>query len=101
MECGSSLFKKHCQKVIEKLTVEDVTNIKNAESDENRIKIIHSFAQNIPCTLNDSGKSTKEALAKKKSGNDFFSKRDYPHALAEYNHGIRKCNQNEGKIYII
>lgn len=97
MQCGSSVFQKHCQTAIEKLTENDINNFKNTNSDEDRIQFIYSFAKTIPCGVKTSTKNKADALLRKKTGNDFFAKKEYPQALATYNYGIRVCPQNEGK----
>lgn len=96
MQCGSSVFQKHCQNVIRKLNAEDIHRFKQADEDETRVKELYNLAKCIPITLKEPGKKYEESVKSKTEGNSFFAKKDYYHALASYNFGILKCPQNEG-----
>lgn len=98
MQCDKTTFQKECNKVVRKLTEQDVEQFKSLESDEERVRFIYHHAKSMLVELKDGGKNLKEARDKKEEGNALFAGKDYEGAIRAYNEGIVKCPQNEGCI---
>ncbi|XP_018578853.1 SET and MYND domain-containing protein 4-like [Anoplophora glabripennis] len=90
-----TLFQKHCEKIIGKLTEECIDNFKATADEEARIKFLYDQAVQIPITISpNNGKDIEIAQQEKIKGNSYFAKKDYTNALKSYNNGIIKCPQN-------
>lgn len=97
-----TLFQKHCEKIIGKLTEECIGNFKATADEEARIKLLYDQAIQIPITTSpNNGKDIEIAQQEKTKGNSYFAKKEYSNALRSYNHGIIKCPQDTGMYCVV
>lgn len=91
-------FYNHCQKILGKMSDEEIKNVKNLKSNEARIRDLYRHALAVPINYESPGKSFEVAQMFKEKGNEFFKKGKNYGAVELYNQGILNCPQTNGEF---